>query len=147
VGDHTALFDGHLAGHVKEGKGGKERVVPYGGLDWAVTLIDEWLDAARIEEGPIFRGIKGDRILDQALGVRSVQYRLKAYPIVIDGTLRWVRPHDCRRSYARRMYDTGADPVAIQQNLGHSDLKTTLAYIGRLNADRRRPGDLWPFNL
>jgi site-specific recombinase XerD len=147
VGDHTVSFDGHLALHVKIGKGGKERVVPYGGLDWCVVLIDEWLDAAGIDEGPLFRGIRGNRVLYENLTARSVQYRLAAYPIVINGELTKIKPHDLRRSYARRMYETGVDVVAIQQNLGHANLKETLGYIGRLDVDKRRPGDIWEFSL
>jgi integrase len=39
------------------------------------------------------------------------------------------------------------DVVAIQQNLGHADLSTTLRYIGVLDADKRRPPALYDFNL
>ena len=52
-----------------------------------------------------------------------------SYPVTVGGKPVHVKPHDCRRTYARRLYEAGVDPVALQQNLGHSDLKTTIGYI------------------
>lgn len=40
---------------------------------------------------------------------------------------------------ARRLYESGVELLAIQQNLGHADLKTTQGYIGTLDADARKP--------
>jgi len=37
--------------------------------------------------------------------------------------------------------------VAIQQNLGHTDVNTTLLYIGELDAERRRGREAIPFDL
>ena len=92
---------------------------------------------AGIRDGPVFRGFyrDGQTVRPGRLTVRAVQDVLGAYPIVVDGTLVTVKPHDCRRTYARRLYEAGADVVAIQQNLGHGDLKTTLAYIGALDVE------------
>ena len=50
-------------------------------------------------------------------------------------------------SYARRLYEAGFDLVAIQQNLGHADVKTTLGYIGELDAEKRRPPAIYAFDL
>jgi integrase len=58
-----------------------------------------------------------------------------------------VKPHDLRRSYARRMYEAGADIVAIQQNLGHSSIETTMTYIGELDARRRRGRNIYNFDV
>lgn len=32
-------------------------------------------------------------------------------------------PHDLRRTYTKLQYDAGMEPIAMQQNLGHDDLK------------------------
>jgi hypothetical protein len=45
------------------------------------------------------------------------------------------------------LYDAGVDLVAIQQNLGHADLHTTLLYIGTLDADARQPPAIFTFDL
>ena len=44
-----------------------------------------------------------------------------------------------RRTYARLLHDAGVLPVAIQQNLGHANLETTLRYAGDLKIDQRKP--------
>lgn len=127
--------------HVREGKGAKERTIPYGALDWALVIVDKWLAVAGISHGPVFRGFYkgGKRVRPDRLTLRAVNQIMDRYPIVIDGQSRVVNPHDCRRTYARRLYEAGVDPVVIQQNLGHADLKTTMGYIGTLGMDQRRP--------
>ncbi|MBN1562477.1 MAG: tyrosine-type recombinase/integrase [Anaerolineae bacterium] len=64
-----------------------------------------------------------------------------------DGTRRIVKPHDLRRTYARLAWETGMQPIAIQQNLGHASLDTTLIYIGDLDTSHRQPGAFLAFNL
>ena len=134
---------------MREGKGCKERLIPYGELSWVLAIVDRWLAAAGIGSGPVFRGIyKGGRRLRRGrLSVRAIQYILASYPVMVDGELVTVRPHDCRRTYARRLYEAGMDLVAIQQNLGHADVKTTLGYIGTLDAGRRRAPAIYSFDL
>jgi hypothetical protein len=45
------------------------------------------------------------------------------------------------------VYEAGVDLPAIQQNLGHADVETTLRYIGPLDADRRRAPAVYTFDL
>lgn len=141
VKDLRQTSGGELALHVRRGKGAKERVIPYGALDWSLLLVERWLEAAGITSGPVFRGFYryGKSIRPGRLTLRAVNQVMDRYPIVIDGKRRVVNPHDCRRTYARRLYEAQFDPVKIQQNLGHSDLKTTLHYIGALDMKLRRP--------
>ncbi len=156
VRDLRQRLGGELALHVREGKGCKERLVPYGDLQWILAVLDKWLEAARpatrgaaIGQGPVFRGFfKGNRRLRSGrLSVRAIQYLLHRYPIMVEGKLVTVNPHDLRRTYARRLYEAGVDLVAIQQNLGHADVKTTLGYIGQLSAETRKPPAVYEFDL
>jgi len=149
VADLRQRLGGELALHVREGKGCKERLVPYGALSWALAIVDRWLEVAGVQDGAVFRGFyrDGQTVRPGRLTVRAVQDVLGAYPIVVDGEPVAVKPHDCRRTYARRLYEAGVDVVAIQQNLGHSDLKTTLGYIGALNVERRRPPAIYTFDV
>ena len=149
VADLRQRLGGELALHVREGKGAKERLVPYGALSWALTIVDRWLQVAGVQAGAVVRGFyrDGQTVRPGRLTVRAVQDVLGAYPIVADGDLVTVKPHDCRRTYARRLYEAGVDVVAIQQNLGHSDLKTTLGYIGALDVARRRPPAIYAFDV
>lgn len=149
VADLRQWLGEELALHVRKGKGCKERLVPYGELSWVLAIVDAWMSSVGIGRGSVFRGLyKGGRKLRPGrLSVRAVQYIVGRYPVNVDGTLVTVRPHDLRRTYARRLYEAGVDLVAIQQNLGHADHKTTLRYIGDLDAEARRAPAVYSFNL
>ena len=149
VEDLRQTFGGELALHVRHGKGAKARLIPWGELDWGLVVVETWLKAAGIESGAVFRGFYkgGQRLRPGRLTTRAIQYILREYPITIDGQARTVAPHDLRRTYARRLYEAGADLVAIQQNLGHASTKTTLGYIGVLDTARRRAPAVYSYDL
>jgi site-specific recombinase XerD len=150
VHDLRKRLGGELALHIRRGKGAKERLIPYGSLEWVLAILDVWLKAAGIENGAVFRGVyKGEKgsIRSTRLTVRAINQMLERYPIMIDGTLRVVNPHDLRRTYARRLYEGGVDVLAIRDNLGHADSKTTLNYIGTMSVDARKPPAIYRFNL
>jgi site-specific recombinase XerD len=138
-------FGGELALMVPKGKGYKQRLIPFGELQWCLVYVDTWLKAAGISEGFVFRGFykSGKQVRKTPLTVRAVNQILEKYPIAIGGELRKVAPHDLRRTYARRQYEEGMDVIAIQQNLGHADLKTTLHYIGAMDSGKRRGRDVY----
>lgn len=147
VDDLRQTLSGELALRVREGKGSKQRMVPYGDLDGCLTLVDHWLQHAGIRDGAVFRGLnKAQRLRPGRLTTRSVHLALMRYPIIINGEWVQVRPHDCRRTYARLMYENGADLLSISQNLGHAEVKTTESYVGRLDVSRRRGKAFLDFN-
>ena len=150
VQDLRRMYGGKLALEVRSGKGKKQRMIPYGALDWCLIYVEKWLSMAGISEGAIFRGIfkGGKRVRPGRLTTRAVQDILNRYPVSIFGELRAINPHDTRRSYARLMHDDGMLLTAIQENLGHADMKVTRAYIGKLDADPRQPGAVFrPGNM
>jgi len=149
VRDLRQAINGELCLHIREGKGCKTRAIPYGAGVWCLAIVDKWLEAAHIEKGPVFRSFyKGNRRMRRGhMSTRAVELIVGGYPVMIDGKLASIAPHDLRRTYARRCYDEGMDIVAIQQNLGHADLQTTLRYIGVLDATKRRPPALYSFDL
>lgn len=139
VDDLWCSLGGEPALLVRHGKGDKQRLVPYGDLVWCVELVSRWMDCARITEGPVFRGMaRGNAVRSGRLTTRSIQRILASYPIKIGGQWVHVRPHDCRRTYARLMYEAGMDLLAIQQNLGHTSASVTQGYIGALDVSARR---------
>ncbi len=149
VGDLRRSLGGELALHVRSGKGDKSRLVPYGELGWCLVIVDTWLARAGIASGPVFRGLyKGGATLRPGrLSVRSVERILASYPVAVGGRLVAVAPHDCRRTYARRLYEAGMDLLAIQQNLGHSNLETTLGYIGTMDASASRAKAVFSYDM
>lgn len=142
-------LSGELALRIRHGKGNKQRLVPYGALDWSLALTRQWLAKAGITSGYVFRGVwkGGNTVRDTALTTFGFERILKGYPIVVHGKTREIKPHDLRRTYARLMYESGVELVAIQQNLGHTNVETTLSYIGALDAKRRVAPLILNYNL
>lgn len=145
VGDLRQQLGSELALLIRKGKNNKQRLVPYGTLDWCLIYVDVWLKTAKITNGAVFRGIyKGNKhIRPTRLTTRAIYHIMSQYPISINGQLVAVHPHDLRRTYARNAYLHGMDIERIRQNLGHSDLKTTQLYIGTLDANHRRPPQMY----
>jgi integrase len=145
VGDLRQTVGGELALLVREGKGGKQRLVPYGPLDWCLVYVSRWLKSATIHHGPVFRGFyKGyHKVRPSRLTTRAVNLIMNQLPITINGELRTVTPHDLRRTYARNAFEQGMDMERIRQNLGHASVQTTQQYIGALETRQRRPPDMF----
>ena len=100
------------------GKGGKERIVPFGPP--AADSIRTWLKLIP-QQGPLFLNRNGTR-----LSTRS------AWKIVRDaGAINGItglHPHALRHTCATHLLGSGADLRAIQEQLGHSSLSTTQRY-------------------
>ncbi|MDE2749661.1 MAG: tyrosine-type recombinase/integrase [Chloroflexota bacterium] len=145
VDDLRQHLGGELSLRVREGKGNKQRLIPYGPLDWCLMYVDAWLREAGIKAGPVFRGIRrgGVTVRGEGIGAWTVNDIMNSYPISIDGALRLVKPHDLRRTYARNAYDFGMDLERIRQNLGHTSLQTTQTYIGALDGRDRHPPNMF----
>ena len=137
--DLHSYYEGMRAVLIAEGKGAKSRLVPYEKLEaFFMPQMRDWLQNAGINEGAIFRGIhRSGLVRDTALNKRSVEFILAQYPISHNNESYVVKPHDLRATYARQMRIAGEKLDAIQQNMGHRDIKTTLGYIGDLDARSR----------
>lgn len=110
---------GTLALRIRLGSRSKERIMPYGKLHWCLSLVETWLDAADISEGPVFRGFypRGG-IRRTPLTTRSVRYIVKQYPIVAsDGSVSNVCPEDLRRTASWLKLSNGMCADAIVDHL------------------------------
>ena len=115
------------------GKGGKERLVPYGGA--AAEALDAYLvlrGRLRPKRGPLpdalFLGLRGT-----ALSTRAIQNVVRRYGVQAGrGDL---HPHALRHTCATHLLDAGADLRSIQELLGHASLSTTQRYT-HLTVDR-----------
>lgn len=108
------------------GKGRKERVVPVGTR--AVNRLREYL-AVRGEfaragspSSALFLSSRGRR-LDRIAIWRLVKRSLRRA-----GVTQAASPHTLRHSFATHLLDRGADLRAVQELLGHADIKTTEVY-------------------
>ncbi|WP_307815876.1 tyrosine recombinase XerC [Myceligenerans indicum] len=116
------------------GKGGKERIVPFGVP--AARAVREWLGQGRPE---LATAATGDAFLVGERGgrwgqrqVREAIHRLAALAGVQD-----VAPHALRHSAATHLLQGGSDLRSVQEVLGHASLATTQRYT-HVDADRLR---------
>jgi len=101
------------------GKGGKDRVVPFGPP--AAQALLAWIEARGDQPGPLFLNRDGG-----ALSARSM-WRVVRDAGAANG-LPGVHPHALRHSCATHMLGAGADLRGIQEQLGHASLSTTQRY-------------------
>ena len=108
------------------GKGGKERIVPFGGK--AAEALGFYLKERNIhlqkdlDDNPLFISKQGLRI-----SPRTVQSRLKKlFDSVAAGS--GFTPHLMRHTFATHLLDHGADIRAVKELLGHASLSSTQIY-------------------
>lgn len=105
--------------HVRNGKGGKDRIIPL--LGTARDALMKLKDESPLV-GPIFRNPRGGR-----LSTRSVQNIVVRRAHLLD-LPQHTTPHTLRHSFATHLLSNGANLRAIQELLGHSSLTTTQRY-------------------
>ncbi len=104
-----------------KGKGGKERIVPFGRP--AYRALSSYLRVRKNPQDPsLFQNKFGRR-----LSVRWVQRLVDKY-IMKTSISKKVSPHKIRHSFATHLLKMGADIRTIQELLGHSSLATTQKY-------------------
>ena len=108
------------------GKGGKQRLVPFG--ETALEAVNAWLANGRFSllrgrASPyLFVTARGTRLTRQGFWKALAQCGKKA------GIFRQLSPHVLRHSFATHLLEGGADLRAVQTMLGHADISTTEIY-------------------
>lgn len=106
------------------GKGSKRRGVPVGGP--ALKALAAWLDArpglARPDEAALFVNQRGTRMTATQVRGRLKRRALQA------GLPTHVHPHMLRHSFASHVLQSSGDLRAVQELLGHANIRTTQVY-------------------
>ena len=110
------------------GKGNRRRTVPVpAGVK---ARVDEWIRAAGIAGGRVFRSVnKGGKVVGAAIADEKAVWQvvLKYARATALGKL---APHDLRRTCAKLCRKAGGDLEQIQLLLGHASVQTTERYLG-----------------
>jgi len=106
------------------GKGRKRRIVPVG--KHARKALQAWGQVrgglAAPGEAGLFVGKRGRR-----MGGRGIQQRIGKWA-VMRGLGQHVHPHMLRHSFASHILESSGDLRAVQELLGHADIRTTQVY-------------------
>ena len=120
---HLGLDDGVVR---VSGKGGKERLVPFG--EEAHAWLYRYLAGSRAD---ILNGQASDALFVTARGgpmTRQMFWQLiKKYAVLAHVTAP-LSPHTLRHAFATHLLNHGADLRAVQMLLGHADISTTTIY-------------------
>ena len=116
--DHLQQREEHWAIVDLVGKGGHVRTVPV--PDWVRIELDDWLAAAAIDRGKLFRRVnKVGRAWGDGMTVKAVWHIVKESAKRI-GVAK-LAPHDLRRTCARLCHasggDVGTDPIPFGTRL------------------------------
>lgn len=110
------------------GKGRRQRTVAL--PHWVKQLLDVWLAAAGISQGPVFRTVrKGDRLGGPEAVSEDLIYSLVRECGAAIGHPD-LAPHDLRRTCAKLCRKAGGELEQIQMLLGHASIQTTQRYLG-----------------
>src|SRR5205085_2787388 len=125
--DHLQQREEHWAIVDLEGKSGHVRTVPV--PDWVQSELSDWLSAAGIHRGKLFRRVNkvgkawGEGITEKAVW-QIVRESARVAGIIT------LAPHDLRRTCARLCHASGGELDQIQFLLGHVSIQTTERYLG-----------------
>ena len=109
------------------GKGGHVRTVPV--PTWVKQTVDDWLVAARVADGRLFRRVcRTGTIWGEEMTEKVVWHVVKQYAGKLG--ISKLAPHDLRRSCARLCHNAGGELEQIQFLLGHVSVQTTEKYLG-----------------
>ena len=120
---HLGLREGVLR---VMGKGGKERLVPFG--EEAMRWLERYLAESR---GAILGGQQTDDLFvtQRGAGMTRVMFWVivKKYALIA-GITSPLSPHTLRHAFATHLLNHGADLRVVQLLLGHADISTTTIY-------------------
>jgi integrase len=125
---HLQLREGRWVVLDLTGKGRRIRTVPV--PHWVKQLLDRWLTASGITEGPLFRTLRKGGQLGPAQPVsEDLVYTLVRQSGAAIGHPE-LTPHDLRRTCAKLCRQAGGELEQIQLLLGHASVQTTERYLG-----------------
>ena len=136
--DHIQRREDHWAIVDLVGKGGLISTIPMPA--WVKQTLDDWLSAAGITDGKIFRCVSRRGVVwGTEITEKVIWHVVKEYAKRLGVSK--LAPHDLRRSCARFCHDSGGELEQIQFLLGHVSVQTTEKYLGCTQRFRQAVND------
>jgi len=97
--------------------------------DWVKALLNDWLQAAKLAGGRLFRRVnKNGKAWGEGLTEKAVWHVVREY--ARKAGIEKLAPHDSRRTCARLCHAAGGELEQIQFLPGHVSIQTTERYLG-----------------
>ncbi|HHJ18711.1 MAG TPA: tyrosine recombinase XerC [Gammaproteobacteria bacterium] len=110
--------------NIRKGKGAKARLIPIG--RFAITALQDWLKARpglkNASDAALFLSQRGTR-----LSHRAIQQRLSDWA-KRQGMEQHLHPHRLRHAFATHLLESSGDIRAVQELLGHANIRSTQIY-------------------
>ena len=135
---------------------GFEKAIPHGRFIRPVALLRDWLEAAGITDGPVFRPVSrsgrvrglpriGEPSPDPErkparMTTQAVADIVKRYATAAGLDASTFGAHSLRAGYITTAAERGADLARIMDQSGHRDTRTVVGYIRRANAFKGHSG-------
>ena len=120
------------------GKGNKTRVIPL----WEDTIeairhYIEFREQSEVQSAHLFLNVKGQPLTRSGIGRRIGALAREAAESCQSLRGRRITPHVYRHTIALHLLESNNDIVAVQEWLGHADLRTTSQYL-EVSIERKR---------
>lgn len=125
--DDVNIDDGHLK---VMGKGGKERIVPFGVV--AQRALLRYLSHFRAS--PLFPGTDSFFLTLEGLPLGRNSVKMMFQRLAMKCRIKRLHPHLCRHTFATNYLINGRDVFTLQQILGHTSLEMVRRYISLASA-------------
>ena len=134
VADLTEHPDGYRV-MIRQSKGdqegaGQEIAIPRGYRLRPVEAVQNWLLAADISEGPVFRPVKkGGLVVSRPLRPRAVLHIVKVYAARVGLDLRSYSAHSLRAGFITSAAESGASIFKMMEVSRHKSVDTLRGYV------------------
>lgn len=115
--------------------------VPHGGTLQVVSALRDWLDAANITRGAVFRPVYRNRVLPRTVEPLLVSRVLKAYLKKAGIDPARYGAHSLRAGFITSAAEAGVNLNRIMEHSRHVDPRNVQEYVRRANLFRDHPGD------
>jgi hypothetical protein len=96
---------------------------------WVKSAVDLWTDAAKLQDGTLFRAIgKAGKVQGRGFTAKVIWSIVRE--AALSCSIGVIAPHNLRRTCARLCHQAGGELEQIQFLLGHVSVQTTERYLG-----------------
>jgi hypothetical protein len=120
---------------------GHEIAIPRGTKLRPVKAVQDWLEAAQISTGPVFRGVnQHDQVSAKALTAQAVALVVKSYADQVGLDPASVAGHSLRSGFLTTAAGKGVDVLRTMEVSRHQRVETVRAYIWRQSLFQKHAG-------